>query len=127
MQGAFETAGVLFIKTLKNGIGLLALLLSVNPVRADNWLQTCTVIESLAKDIMQSRQQGVTVPELVNALKLDNERGQRLYWQMINRAYDFPRYPLQEKQQKAIGEFANQVFVECVASIQSRKSRQSGE
>jgi len=70
--------------------------------------QTCKNMHKLAKNIMDSRQQGMAMPDIIETVD-----GNPLFEYFIESAYDMPRYSTDEMQQRSIEDFANSIYAEC--------------
>src|SRR5690554_1820930 len=96
------------MKKLLTGI-LLALSISVAPAHADNRGAICMKLYELAATIMEARQVGVTLPDMVNASGDDP-----FTMDVIKNAFKVSRYNGEDYQQKAIDRFAEKYYIACI-------------
>lgn len=89
---------------MKKLILAVALMMSA-PTMAER--ADCNDMAELAESIMTSRQQGIPITKLLGALKDDTFKG------MVTVAYEQPRWHTKASQQRAITEFANEVYLIC--------------
>jgi hypothetical protein len=72
--------------------------------------EICEGYSSLAETIMEGRQVGVSMAEMVKIVTSnDSETGLDL----IMRAYKLPRFSSDEMQQRSAQDFGNDVFLDC--------------
>lgn len=88
---------------------LLALSISVTPAHADNQGVACMKLYELAATVMEARQVGVTLPDMVNAIGDDP-----FTMDMLKNAFKVSRYNGEDYQQKAIERFAEKYYLACV-------------
>lgn len=70
----------------------------------------CTVIEKHATVVMNSRQSGMKLSEMLKIMK------DAYSVQVVIRAYKTPRYNSEKYQLRAANEFANTLHLECLES-----------
>lgn len=92
---------------------LLILNLTMLPVHAEDWRETCSTVGELATTIMESRQSGASMAKLMEAVP---EGGSYIETLIIS-AYDVPRYSTERMQKKAVEEFRDEVYLECVKAL----------
>ena len=67
--------------------------------------------------IMGSRQNGVPLPQMMSLINEADESIRDLLRQIAVDAYSQPRYNSKEMQKKAISEFSNGLYVQCLKSV----------
>lgn len=94
---------------------LLVLIAVTLPVfsGADEPATGCEVISRLAKSIMQARQSGVSMSEMMGIAARD-EDFKALAEALVIDAYDSPRYSTDGMKQRSIEDFENNVFLQCI-------------
>lgn len=96
----------------------LAALLCAGAALADDATDTCGHAAQLAASVMQGRQAGASAAQLTaDVLPQVPTGSQRLVTEMILTAYEQPRFNTPENQQRAISDFANDVFTSCMRSF----------
>lgn len=89
-----------------------------DPKKSASNLEACDVIVKLAKSIMERRQEGVSMADMMDiTLKLD-ENTRKITKGIIIMAYDHPRYSTPEVIERTIRDFENDVYLECVKARQ---------
>ena len=107
---------------------VLIILLSVfaalmAPVRAQSE-SLCPMIHALAKQVMESRQAGVALPDLMKSFDKFGETAVGEYGKKLAvRAYKTPRYSVDANRAEAAVDFANDIATECY-SAESKKRAQ---
>ena len=111
------------MKTI-NAIAAAILLSTSTVANAQLDMGMCEQLNGLARDIMTRRQQGVEMVVITKAFAtvlaehapvMDSR-----IMPLITGAYDTPRYHTPDMQQRAITEYANEIYVECVKLVTSR-------
>lgn len=75
----------------------------------------CDQIERAATGVMQARQQGTTLRDLITLIgSSGNTAVDEIYRGMIIAAYKVPRYSGKDYQQRAVTEFANEFYMMCI-------------
>lgn len=92
---------------------LLTALLSA-PSMAEDF---CLQMHNVGKTIMGSRQNGVPLPQLMGLINESEESLRDPLKEITVEAYSQPRYNSKEMQKKAISEFANDLYVQCLKSV----------
>ncbi len=73
----------------------------------------CSTISEFAGAIMKARQAGVPASRLVRIAEENDEGSDSLTVEMIERAFEAPRYSTQEFQQQETEEFSSMYYLEC--------------
>lgn len=100
------------MKTLLKSLVMGAAFVATVEATADEQTKTCESYHGLAEAIMQVRQDGGSMPRMMQIVA-DNEVGKLL----VREAFDQPRYSTEAVQRRTIENFANEVFAECLRSI----------
>ena len=104
------------MKTFKNAFKAFALvgilsLAHAEPIKAMD-IETCNNIEQIATGVMELRQSGlITLREFLS--RTDNQ----LLIVVAQAAWQVPEYRTQEAQQRAVREFSDGLYVECLKRI----------
>ncbi|WP_143748343.1 hypothetical protein [Mesorhizobium carmichaelinearum] len=90
----------------------------VSPTKADILTENCTAIGELARNIMQKRQTGTDMSEMMAVVdKFDKDPNLKdLARQMVILAYQMPLFSVEENKQQTISEFANNIQVRCYSN-----------
>lgn len=91
---------------------MVAIALWVTPVLSQETEDPCPTWGQLAATIMELRQGGVSMAELMNVTDNDVAR------QLVIAAYDIPQYSTSRYKERAITEFANDVMLVCYKEFQ---------
>ncbi|MEI9405904.1 hypothetical protein [Mesorhizobium argentiipisi] len=76
--------------------------------------KNCTALGGLARSIMDKRQGGVDMSQIMSAIEsISNEEFKPVARSMVIMAYNTPRWNGEELKQQAISDFSNQVQVAC--------------
>jgi hypothetical protein len=89
-------------------LGLLVLVSCFN-VKAD----TCDQWDSLVRSIIEARYAGVS---LSAAMKIANTNPDEFLKEMLIKIYELPNYSTKKYQQRAINDFANKIYIQCLKS-----------
>jgi hypothetical protein len=93
-------------------IGVLCFVYSIPAVSVDDDCHDlCVVMANAGEVIMKGHQKGYPMKEMMATY---SGAGDTID-QLIMVAYDSPRYSTEESQQKAIGEYRDKVYLECVS------------
>jgi len=88
------------------------------PVRADE--DICAVWYDLGKTVMSNYQAGIPMPEMMRiAQDIPNKSTRDLMVDIIQIAYDSPKYSYEANQQEAVSEFANALAAKCYRAVGS--------
>lgn len=84
----------------------------------------CQIVESLARTMMKARQSGMPAVELLKVIEQQKETPQvkTAMKNLMVEAYKQPRFSVEEYQQNAINDFANEWFVMCLQNEESNKA-----
>lgn len=84
--------------------------------QSDRVLTLCGEIETAAAAAMEARQEGVPISTLMKAyLDLSgNEAQASLSKQIVIKAYEEPLWRTQESKERAITEYGNDAYLECI-------------
>lgn len=100
-------------------LSLIALLSIQQVAEAQDEFQhkTCKAFGGLAQVVMEKRQEGVPISDLMDALVFDQKDVPRRKRnsKMIMDAYEYDRAPIAELRAKAISSFRNKYELECYA------------
>lgn len=97
---------------MKNALLILALL--ATPVLADDSLEICAEIGKLSETIMEKRQAGVSMAEMMAVAKGE---AKELAQTLVIDAYDQPRYQTPDVQRRTIGDFRDKWYLVCVKGV----------
>lgn len=100
------------MKTLLKSLVMGAAFVAAVEATAAEPIEVCESYHGLAEAIMQVRQNGGSMPQMMQ-ITADNEVGKLL----VREAFDQPRYSTEEVQRRTIENFANDVYAECLRSI----------
>lgn len=95
-------------------LACLPLLTCEKAVASDNAL--CESMSNLAGAIMEGRQAGRDMAEMMKAGSSNDPAIVKLRESFIVAAFEEPRYSSEEYQQKATADFKNSVFLQCFKS-----------
>lgn len=98
---------------LKIKFGIVGLLFLSTPVLAD--VETCTKFASLAERIMQVRQDGVPLSEVLNVGS--DPEVKELIKSLALVAYKTPRYYGDEAKSEAITNFSDKALLQCLEEL----------
>ncbi|MDQ2066367.1 hypothetical protein Q9295_08280 [Xinfangfangia sp. CPCC 101601] len=73
----------------------------------------CVTLSQLAAKIMEGRQNGVTLIDMMQLLKSDDEFANELMQTMVLTAYDLPGFSTDSMKKQAVTDFANNVALMC--------------
>ena len=74
--------------------------------------ETCKGVSGVAMKIMEARQAGVPVSDLLD--KLQQAGNDQWVYELVKLAYREPGYSTEQNKKKAITEFGNSAFISCV-------------
>lgn len=74
--------------------------------------EVCETYHSFAETIMLKRQEGVAMPRMMEAMK-----GNSIGRDIVQDAYNHPRYNTEGVKAQVIQEFANDTYAECYMSV----------
>jgi hypothetical protein len=108
---------------MKTGAAMLALTLATGAARAegDDWRQKCKNYESLAETVMEKRQAGIAVSRMMEVAGED-----ALIQDLVERAYDQPRYSTDRMIRRTIEDFRNQAYMACLKAYKAEASAAAG-
>ena len=95
------------------------LYITAMPVQAADWRKACGNVGDLATDIMKSRQSGLSMAKMMEAVAQVGENP--LVDEMIISAYDSPRYSTERMQKRAVEEFRDKFYLDCVKIMKVQK------
>ena len=104
---------------MKTAIAIALTLISMTVVAEEEVapLQFCTVVSSLAENIMEARQNGVS---MVRSMQIASESGEEIkdmVVSLVQMAYDQPRYSTESVKRRAISNFADTAMSGCLKSV----------
>lgn len=101
-----------------NALIAAAALLTINPEPApeDGVLQLCTNIGNLSETIMDSRQRGGSMSDMIR-LASTNGRLRELTVIIIEQAFEVPRFNTPENRRRAVVDFRNEKEAECFRAL----------
>ncbi|WP_313042682.1 hypothetical protein [Acinetobacter sp.] len=76
--------------------------------------ELCSASMRLAKTIMEKRQNGANIEEMMEANQSPNKATQRIARDMIISAYEHPAYSSENVKNKVISSFANDAYLACI-------------
>lgn len=80
--------------------------------------QTCGLVANLSKSIMDNRQIGVPLVDMIGIPdNIEVEALANIVRDIILEAYDRPKYSSKEYQLEAAEEFSNEVMLECMKEL----------
>lgn len=74
----------------------------------NDWRSTCGVLAELGKKIMQARQAGISMEKIIKVFN-GGDFGEKI----TIKAYNIPRYNTHNVQEKSIGDFRDEMYLEC--------------
>jgi len=81
----------------------------------------CAVWYALGKTVMANYQAGVPMPEMMRTTRdISNKSTRDLMVNIIQIAYDSPKYSYEANQQEAVSEFANALAAKCYRAVGAR-------
>ena len=81
----------------------------------DTSMQWCKPVHKLSETIMESRQKGVSMVDILEmAETVESENLKNLAISIVEEAYDSTRYHTRENQLRAIQDFGNDMFMICM-------------
>lgn len=103
------------------GFSVLAILAAdlqaEEPGLRETYEKMCRMKAAMAATIMESRQLGVPLDEVLDVLKKREEPVRSLVLTVILDAYSRPHFSTPAFRQDAINEFKNEVLVDCLAPL----------
>lgn len=95
-------------------IAIAAVVLTVSPAWADA-IETCKHAASLAGKVMEARQNGATIKDVIGPI-LDStpKESKRLMQSIVMGAFEQPRYTTPINQRNAVADYENDTFVSCM-------------
>lgn len=82
---------------------------------ASNWKETCSSVGELAQIIMEKRQDGVAMEALIDSVSKTEKP--ELAEELIISAYEKSQYNGEDYKRKAIAEFRDSAYLQCVKSM----------
>lgn len=82
----------------------------------DDVLKACTHYKDVAEQVMKTRQAGVDASKMMEVAE-----GNPLMQKMIIVAFDTPSYSTEAYKEKAVSDFANEVFLDCYKKLSKKK------
>lgn len=95
---------------MRKGIIGIALLLAVPTTYADNSDGVCDAVHEIATNVMSARQNGVSVRRAMEVMG-----GKAIGRDIVLDAYKETRWNSESTKERAVSEFANDYYLECVA------------
>jgi hypothetical protein len=77
-------------------------------------IQACGAIGKLAKSIMERRQEGVSMNDMMQAGQNVDESIRTITKRIVIAAYELPRYSTQEVIDRTVSDFENEIYLECI-------------
>lgn len=93
----------------------LMLIVSTHTTAQDLSDDDCNSIESIARQLMQHRQSGTNLKDIMSVFEWEAART------IVLDAYGSPRYSLKKNQDKEVDEFANKWYLSCLKAMDSEK------
>lgn len=104
---------------MKKITGILLLIVGLStPCFAADWKETCSSVGELARTIMEKRQAGVSMETLMNAVSMKENNG--LVEELVISAYEKSQYNGADYKRKAIAEFRDDAYLQCVKSMRKK-------
>ena len=97
---------------MKNLIIAAALTLSLTAFAEEPKTDVCDQLNIMAELIMEMRQSGVEMRQLIRTVQDDEAR--ELTIEIIIRAYEKPRFSVEKNKQNAIKDFQNEIYLQCI-------------
>lgn len=76
----------------------------------------CPVMAGLAAAIMEGRQLGISMIDMMNAPGSDNAQAKEISRSFVKMAYEKPRYSTKEYQKRAVEDFRDDISRMCYAT-----------
>lgn len=93
-------------------MGFLVFFISSSVFSAVDKKETCKGISGVAMKIMEARQAGIPVSDLLD--KLQQAGDDQWVYELVKLAYKEPGFSTEQNQKKAITEFGNSAFISCI-------------
>lgn len=97
---------------MRKGIISVALLLAVPAIYADNSDGACDAVHEIASNVMSARQNGVSVRRAMELMG-----GTQIGTDIVLDAYKETRWNSESSKERAVTEFANDYYLECVEAF----------
>ena len=97
---------------MKNLIIAAALTLSLTAFAEDPQTDVCDQLNIMAEAIMEARQSGVEMRDMIRITREENMPG--YVTEIIIRAYEMPRFSVERNKQNAIKDFQNEIYLQCI-------------
>jgi hypothetical protein len=96
----------------------IALLLSATIVYAEDkpatYEEICAVAEEVSRAAMDARQAGVPLKNILKIFPAERDSAENMFYYITLLAYNRPRYETESVKEKAINDFADYVYIECL-------------
>lgn len=93
-------------------LATLTLIAVIGTAAAEEKQDVCVQVDALAQSVMEARQAGVQLSRMISIAKQTGTYD--LIKPLIIAAYDRPQFNGEAYQRKAVNEFKNQVYLECI-------------
>ena len=99
--------------------GLVLMLMLTTNANADDddWQEICQGWGTLAEAVMDGRQAGVSMQDMIDAVITEDTDS--LILDLVIEAYESPRYSVPENQRREIQDFKNKWYLGCVKVFQA--------
>lgn len=93
-------------------LSVLTLIALIGTAAAEEKQDVCVQMDSLAKNIMEARQAGVELSRMIELSKKNNVY--EAVKPLLIAAYDYPVFTGEQYQKKAVLNFKNDVYLQCL-------------
>ena len=113
---------------MKKLLLLAALTASAAQAKEADWFQVCAPFSTISGGIMEARQVGVEMQELIAAVsEVDKGKEQsemtKDMIKVVIAAYEQPRYESPERQRMMVTDFKNEWFLKCTKQIDRERKQ----
>lgn len=92
----------------------LALTLAASTPEPSMVERVCAQKASIARTVMEGRQEGFPVEEALEIARTAPEVAREYWREQVLAAYDLPRYSSAQYQRRAVEDFGNEAFMDCM-------------
>ena len=102
---------------MKRMVLTIAAALLATTANAGKVHETCASLSTLAETVAENRYAGVSMRDSMGVVETNNEQARQMIRAIIQDAYGLPDYSGDEYQRRAVVEFGNDVYSECLDSF----------
>lgn len=97
---------------------LVGFVMATSSVHAEDNYQFCDKVAKLAERIMEARQKGVKMRDLIRDFNKEKNMWTSLSISLTKSAYDSPRFGTEKYQKKAETKFSNRIYGQCLKELE---------